>query len=126
MTYQLGSRPNELRISRLATAVVRVVEKRALRGFYQRRLWRASQPSHQRPRRRTEPETRALQQQVYCLSLQLAEELQNFYWCLDQVDRWNKWQAFLFGHRRILGVRGHLGTLPSSELIAPGGGVNAP
>ena len=40
MSYQLGTTPNELRISRLATAVVRVVEKRVLQGLSQRRLWR--------------------------------------------------------------------------------------
>ena len=125
MTYQLGSRPNELRISRLATAVVRVVEKRALRGFYQRRLWRALQPSHQRPLRLTDPEIRALQQYVYCFSLQRAEELQNYHRCLDQVGRWNQWLTFLFGHRRFLGDRERLRTQPSSELIAPGGGFYA-
>ena len=115
MSYQPGSTLNELRISRLATAVVRVVEKRVLQGLSQRRLWREA-------RRLPDAELRVLQLHFFCLSLQLAEELQNFYWCLDQVDRWNKWQAFLFGHRRFLGERERIGTLPSSELIAPGEG----
>ena len=97
-SHQVGSRQNGFQLSRLAAAVVRVVEKRALRGFYQRRLWRALQPYHQRPLLLTDSEILALQQWVDRLSRQLAAEQQNYHQCLVEVDRWNQWLAFIFGH----------------------------
>ena len=77
-------------VRRLAAAVVRVVEKRALRGFYRRRLWRALQPQHARPLPLTDSEVLALQQWVNSLSRQLEEEQQNYNQCLAEVERWNQ------------------------------------
>ena len=86
-------------LCRLAAAVVRVVEKRALRGFYQRRLWRALQPQHPRPLSLTDSEVLALQQWVNSLSRQLEEEQQNYNQCLAEVERWNQvTSGTAFGH----------------------------
>ena len=74
---------------RHAAALVRVVEKRALRGFYRRRLWRALQPQHTRPLPLTDSEVLALQQWVNSLSRQLEEEQQNYNQCLAESQEFS-------------------------------------